>query len=374
MSETYLERARAAARVLTGWFTPDLVNTWVPMQDYWKAPTIAQELVAHMALAASTDYARLVNTVRTAGLGYLDSCVYLDDATVWGRFHITAFDWLTATGGAGAAEYRSNALTVMGGLTSTWDDRCKGGLYWLRPNSWNPDPKNFKAMNSTLGLMEIGLGLHRITGDAEQLEWANRAWTWIQGTGLIDAQGMVWGGLTVECARAEDNPPVVALQGNPLTPLWWLYQQTGDAALLDLAERIVDGTMLAFTWPDTTTLTAGPADGEWASQTAEWRTEHQNQAMFKGVFCGFLGPFAANLATVKGREGAAARYAAFLRANADTLTANFPKGIFGMDWHTPDPGYTGDPDDANNAILQYSGFAAMNAAAAVEHLAPPPES
>ena len=195
MAESYLDRARAAARLLTGWFTTDLVDTWVPNQDYWKAPTIAQELVAHMALAGPTPaYTSLVEYVRESGIDYLASSSYLDDATVWGRFHITAYDWLTATGGQGAESFLDDATTVYGGLTSTWDDQCGGGLYWMRPNPWDPDSNNFKAMNATLGLMEIGLGLHRITGDAGQLEWAQRAWTWIQGTGLIDADGMVWGG------------------------------------------------------------------------------------------------------------------------------------------------------------------------------------
>jgi hypothetical protein len=369
MAQSYLESARAAAGVLAGWFTPDLINYWVPVREYWKAPTIAQELVAHMALAGTPDFASLVETVRQAGTGSLDNCGYLDDATVWGRFHITAYDWLTATHGAGADNYKKNATTVYNGLASTWDDTCGGGLYWKRPDKSYPDPRNFKAVNSTLGLMEIGLGLHRITGDEKQLQCAEKSWKWVQGSGLIDAQGMVWGGFTPQCVRDENNPPVVALQGNPLTPLWWMYQRTGDETLLDLAQRIVDGTLRAFTWPGTQTLTAGPVDAEWASQDSEWRRAHQNDGMFKGVFCGFMGPFTANLATVPGREQVAAGYAAFLRANADTLIANFPGGVYPMDWHTPDPDYKGDPDDDNNVILQYSGFAALDAAAAVQHIA-----
>lgn len=337
----------------------------MPDQDYWKAPTITQELAAHMALAGSSDFRPLVDYVRQAGEGWLATSSYLDDATVWGRSHITTYDWITATGGSGADDYLRDATTVFEGLTPTWDEVCAGGLYWMRPGYGNGSG-NFKAMNATLGLMEIGLGLHRIAGRADGLDWAERAWKWIGGSGLIDAQGMVWGGYSQQCARDDDNRPVVALQGNPLTPLWWMYQATGDAGLLDLAERIVDGTLRAFVWPGATLMTE--FDGPWAAQGAGWRRAHQNDAMFKGVFCGFLGPFTASLATVGGRGAAAARYAAFLRANADALAANFPGGIFPMDWHTPDPGYQGDPDDGNNAVLQYSGFAALNAAAAVQHL------
>ncbi|MET0398836.1 MAG: hypothetical protein ABW277_18740 [Longimicrobiaceae bacterium] len=186
-----LPGARAAARLLTSrWFTPSLVDYWVPDRDYWKAPTITQELAAHMALAGSSDYRPLLDCVRQAGDGYLATSSYLDDATVWGRSHITVHDWITAAGGSGADDYLRDATTVFEGL-----------------------------------------------------------WKWIQGSGLIDAEGLVWGGYTPECARDDENKPVVALQGNPLTPLWWMYQATGDA----------------------------------------WRRSHQNDAMFKGVFCGWVG-------------------------------------------------------------------------------------
>jgi hypothetical protein len=367
MSTSYVERAAEAARVLTSrWFNQQLVDSWVPGEDYWKTPAIAAELVTNMRLSGTAPYGPLVSYVRQRGEPWLATCKYLDDATAWGAFHLTTYDWLPAGGGFRDI-WRANAETAFGGLWSTWDDRCGGGLYWRRPG-YGDDSENIKAMNSTLGLMQMGLGLHRITRGQVFLDAANQAWAWIQGSGLIDADGLVWGGYNPQCQRAQDNPPVVALQGNPLQPLWWLYQLTGDPALLDLAQRIVDATVHTFTWPGTQTLKTGTVDGQWATEDSAWRLHHQNQAMFKGVFCGFMGPFTASLATVPGRQRTAARYAVFVCANADALTANFPGGMFSMDWHTPAPGYTPDADAGTNAILQYSGLAALNAAAAVAHL------
>lgn len=364
MTDSYLDRARAAAELLTTrWFTPALLAQWVPNEDYWKAPTIAQQLVFHMELTGTAELRPMVDRVRQAGVYYLSTCSYLDDATVWGRFQLTACEWITTTGGTGADDYLRDATTVFDGLLPTWDAVCGGGLYWMRPG-YGDDARNFKAMNATLGLMEIGLGLYRITGRADALAAARRAWTWIEGSGLIDGSGLVWGGYTPECERDPANRPVVALQGNPLTPLWWMYEATGDPGLLDLAERIVDATIKDFVWPDSQTL-ATPFDGAWAGQNEDWRLAHQNDATFKGVFCGFLGRFTASLATVPARAATAARYAAFLRANADALTASFPAGVFSMDWHTADPDYAGDTDAGNAAVLQYSGLAALDAAAAV---------
>ncbi len=224
---------------------------------------------------------------------------------------------------------------------------------------------NFKAANSTLGLMEIALGLYAAEDrSAARLAWGRRCWEWLLAKQLVDAQGLVWGGLTQSCTVAPKNIPVVALQGNPLGPLWMLYEATGDDALLDSAQLIFDKTLASFTWPGTEILCT-PQDGEWAGESEEWRQNHLNPAMFKGICAGYAGPFVARLATVKGREATAVRYAQALRANADALLANYPHGVYGMDWHTPSPAYEGDGDATIDACLQFGGLAALDAAAAV---------
>ena len=115
---------------------------------------------------------------------------------------------------------------------------------------------------------------------------------------MIDAAGMVWGGLSSSCSVNPKNLPVVALQGNPLAPLWLMWQATGDAGCLDVAQTIVAATMKNLVWTGTEILQAS-SDADWNSQDQKWQEKHAGETPFKGIFAGFLGNFAASLATVK---------------------------------------------------------------------------
>jgi hypothetical protein len=363
MPNPYLDHATAAADVLTTrWFTVSTPGEWDPMTEYWKVPTICAELATFMSLAGCTDHLDILDAAVQAGTGALTDSVFLDDATTWGHLGVVAYDWLQAIGNSEAGSYLQVAVTVGDDLTTQWDDTCGGGLYWMR------DPTatgNFKASNATLGLMDIALGLHLAQDTSEDwVAWAKKAWAWIEAKGFVDSHGLVWGGLTGQCTIDQGNVPVIALQGNPLTPLWNMYRVTEDASFLDAAERIADGALEKFSWPGTS-IFATPFDGEWAGEDDDWRKSHTNDAMFKGVFSGFFGQLTAALATVPERAEKASHYAAALRANADALVANYPAGVYGMDWHTESPSYSGDPDDTLNACLQFSGLAVLDAAARV---------
>src|SRR5262245_32673165 len=67
----------------------------------------------------------------------------------------------------------------------------------------------------------------------------------------------------------------------------------------------------------------------------------QDPILFKGIYARCLAEFSCNLAGTNdpARVAAAKSYAAFLQKNADAVWANYPGGIYGMDWHTPRPAY-----------------------------------
>jgi predicted alpha-1,6-mannanase (GH76 family) len=367
----YFDYATTAVEILTSkWFTPSTPVQWIP-NDYWRAPTICMELVDYMGFAGTNTYASTIQATQQAGQGWLTNCGYLDDATCWGRLFGMTYQWLM-NGGSGLDPkvYLNDAILVFNNLAGTWNDQCAGGLFWQRPPG---GANNVKATNATLGLMEIGLDLYNATGTQSYLDWAQKAWGWIVARKLIDDQGMVWGGLTPPgaqpaCVIDPHNVPVVALQGNPLGPMWDLYVITRDTSLLDTAETIIEGTFQNMTWPDSAILMT-PVDSEWASQTESWRQSNSGKTPFKGIFSAFCGQFVADLATVSGREAKAAQYAAQLRDNADTLWNNYPTNhIFDMNWDASAPDYQGDSNDQINACLQYSALAIFLAAAKVIHL------
>jgi len=362
VSNRYLDEAKAASDVLTdNWFDESAPARWVP-GDYWKTPTICAELATFMSLSGTTEHLDICNNAIKEGDDYLTSSAYLDDATCWGRLGLIAYRWLGGSRHPDATTYLEVAGRVAQDLVGQWGDACEGGLYWMR----EPDePKNFKAANSTLGFMDIALGLHFAQDTSQDwLKRAQEAWGWILAKKLVGADGLVWGGLTRKCAVDQNNVPVIALQGGPLVPLWNLYRATGDSKLLDAAERIADGALTSFTWPGSSVI-ATPFDGNWAGQNDEWRADHTNDTLFKGVFVAALAPLTAGLAAVPGRREKAARYASVLRANADALARNYPGRIYGMDWHTPSPSYRGGRCPILNACLQFSALAAFNAAAQV---------
>ena len=359
MSQDPMQDATACVQVLTSrWFGPNAPNSWVP-EDYWKTPTICQELVTYMSLAGSQEFLKTCGNAREASAIYLTSSGWLDDATTWGRFFVWAHRWLAPLGSTDAQRYLDLAVEVYQNLYGLWGTKCGGGLHWERYDSSD----NFWASNSTLGLMEIAAGLHAATGEPTQLAWAQKAWTWLQEKRLIDAQGLVWGGLDQQsCQRLEDNIPVIGLQGDAVGSLWELYAGTSDPSLLDAAQHIVSGTLAAFTWPGAQIFNT-PFDGEWPNQSPDWQWQHVNDTLFKGVFAGYLGDFAKNLAGIPGREAVAASYVATLEANADALKANFPGGVYGMDWHTPQPGYQVTGNAMLDACLQFSALSVFDAVA-----------
>jgi predicted alpha-1,6-mannanase (GH76 family) len=364
MANKYLNYAQSAVQTLTSkWFTPNTPSQWVP-QDYWKTPTICQELVFYMQFVNDNAYVSTLENARTRGESWLNTCGYYDDLTCWGRFFMSAYNYLTSGGGSGAdpKNYLNDAIICHQNFAAIGNNVCGGGIWWQRyPPSY---PGNFKASNATLGAMEIALGLYFATKDQQYLDWAKQAWTWLKQSGMIDAQGYVWGGLNEQCKVDCMNRPVVALQGNPLAPLWLMYQATGDTSCLDIAQTIVSITMQKMVWSGTQILEAD-ADAGWNCQNQQWKEQHSGETPFKGIFAGFLGNFAANLVKVDdtSRQQAAKQYAAFLQANADAVWSNFPNGNFGMDWHTPSPNYQPNSDDQINACLEYSALAVFLGAA-----------
>jgi hypothetical protein len=353
--------AKAVATLTSKWFTSHDASAWIP-GDYWKVPTICIELIDAMQVSGEASYVSTLEAAYKKGQNYIGSCSYLDDESVWGRLFVNYCTWLEQVDAQLAADFKSGAGAVHDDLESQgWDDTCDGGCWWARPG-WLDN--NVKASNTTLGYMEISLGLARLGEKGPYVEDATTAWSWLQEKGFIDGQGWVWGSLAADCKIDPSNKPVLALQGNPLLPLWEMYEQTQETSFLDTAQLVVGAAIEHMTWPGTQIMTT-PIDAEWDGEDSQWRQDNLNPALHKGIFAGYLGDFARNLATVDdpARQEAAAGYGAFLRANADAVWTNYPGGAYGMDWHTPHTDYQPDANGQVNACLQFSALAAFLAAA-----------
>lgn len=355
-TDRYLDLAKGAFETLTKrWFSSSQAAAWVP-DDYWKAPTIVCDLIDYAALTGDagkrgSDVRDTVDKTFAAGQGYLSSCSWYDDLAAWGRMFAAAHDWLAVSDPDAARDYGRQAAGVFDQLDASWDTVCGGGIWWMRDAG---DPSNFKASVSTLQYADIGGALGKPVA---------RAWEWELSAGLVDEHHIVWGGLTSSCQRDPGNPPFAADQGHALGALWGLYTTTGDTHWLQTGCDVAAGTIATMSWPGTQVLTTA-FDAQWRNASEEWREKNINATLSKGLFVENLGDFAAGLAALGGEwQAAAAEQGAFLRANADSLAAQYPKGVYDMDWLHGDAAYDGDSDETLSACLQYSALAALVAAA-----------
>jgi predicted alpha-1,6-mannanase (GH76 family) len=342
----YLQYAQSAVDVLTSnWFGPDGPSIWVDQnQDFWRTPNLCTAQTDLMALTGTTTWMETANNAQGVFNEYFQPPwplpAYYDDEGWWGALFTRLYsltsdqNWLTA------------AAAVFQDLQGGWDDVAKGGVWFQRsPKSY---PQNHKVSISNELYLDINMRLWAACTDAQQkasyLETAQTTWTWLQR--LVDENGLVWGQLNEDgtidkvSKGAEPRPYI---QGVVLGGLWELYQATGDASHLDAGQKIADAAIANMVWPDGILQDLCEKQGTCSSSDLD-------PPLFKGIYCRYLGEFATNLVTLSdaSRKQAAARYAAFLRKNADAVWANYPATMFGMDWHAPSP-------NVPSGVLLYDG-------------------
>ncbi|SRX76214.1 glycoside hydrolase family 76 protein [Aequorivita antarctica] len=366
-SSSYTSEAEKALNILTSkWFTSETPLNWVG-PDYWRTPTICLLLIDAMKLFNNSNYVNTLVNSYNAGKMYTTSCGYYDDLSVWGRMYTHGYKLFTALGlDQNATNFLNEAKAVNSQLEQGADSICGGGDWWKRDVG---DPKNFKASNSTIGWAETAIDLYNITKDDKYLNNAKTAMQWVISKDLIASNGAVWGGLGHQsnCSVAQDNPPVIALQGNPLAPLWDLYIATKDSAYLTAAQNCVDWAMQNKTFPNTQ-LFLTKEDNEWNSKPYSWQENNSGPCLFKGIFSRYLAQFTINLFE-SGNSTLVAKskdYATIIKKNADIVLTNYPSYIFGMNWNIFSPNNQPTSNDQLNASLQYSGCSILLAAIKTE--------
>jgi predicted alpha-1,6-mannanase (GH76 family) len=331
--KTYLGYAEATAQVLTTkWFPANGPNNWIyNHNDFWRTPNLMSALTDLMQLTGSRAYLQTAVNAKSVFDAYFyppNSPAYYDDECWWGALFLR----LAALTGDGAWITPADAIFV--DLQGGWDNVAGGGVWWKRwPKSY--DGGNEKGSIENELYMDIAMLLYEAKGPSGQsayLDATNQTWTWMQT--LIDSAGLVWGSLEANGTIKPGNVPRPYNQGVILGPLWVLFQLTGDTTYLDRAEQIVQAAIDKMTWPDGILQ-------EVCEKLGTCGPQELDPPLFKGVFVRYLGEFTQRLATLDDptRQQKAAEYTAFLQANADALWANYPGGIFGMDWHTPQPDY-----------------------------------
>jgi predicted alpha-1,6-mannanase (GH76 family) len=356
--QTYLDYAHAAAKVLTTkWFPVDGPTKWVDASDFWRAPNAMTSLTDLMQLDGTRSYLATADNAKTVFAGNFSppwSPSYYDDECWWGACFLRLGALTGDAGWIGIADQ------IFDDLRQGWDDVAGGGVWWKR------DPKSYSGGNEKGSIenelyMDIAMTLYAAKPPSEQqpyLDAAKQTWHWMQRT-LVQPNGLVWGSLDADGKINPKNAARPYNQGTVLGPLWAMYEAEGDASYLDAAEKIVAAALDTMTWPDGVLR-------EVCEERGDCGQDH-DPPLFKGIFVRYLGEFTRRLATMNdpARRKAAQQYATFLQHNADAVWANFPGGIYGMDWHTPQPEYQPKNDLLYDGPLQSSALDLFVAAALV---------
>jgi predicted alpha-1,6-mannanase (GH76 family) len=252
---------------------------------------------------------------------------YYDDEGWWANAWVRAYD-LT-----GDSTYLATAESIFQDMTTGWDSTCGGGLWWSKARTY----KN--AIPNELFLL-LAARLHNRTprdgGQDPYLTWAQREWAWFNGSGMINAKGLVNDGLTSACQN-NGGQTWTYNQGVILGGLAELFRATGDASLLVTAERIANAATSSLV-------------------TADGILQEPCAATCSGDSVQFKGPFTRYLAQLLDLDGKPA-YREFLVRNARSIWSHdrSPSDDFGLLWS--------GPFDSADFVRQNSAMVTPNALA-----------
>ncbi|QSR20277.1 glycosyl hydrolase [Novosphingobium sp. KA1] len=334
------ERAGAAAAYLDAqWGRPGGWNA----SENWQRFVIVDALLDYQQRTGERQWSpRIAAAVRNR------EGLYLNDDALWAVI-ASVHAWQVDRDPA-LLDY---AGTTFGTLVTTyWDDRCGGGIWW--------DPKrSYKNAITNELLFYAATQLYLATGQAGYRDWALRSWQWFRASSMIGADGLVNDGLDGLCrnngqARFTYNQGVLIGALNDLTAITGDPQYRGVAVATALAATRRLSTPAGILREPVGSL---GADG----------------LMFKGVFAYHLG----HLLDAMPDSAERRELARWTAANAEAvwrLSAAGTRGIaadWSLDAATWDAARDGQTATAA-AAAQVSGLAMLLAAMAAG--GPPPRA
>jgi predicted alpha-1,6-mannanase (GH76 family) len=238
---TAVARARVAADVLMASYDPN--KAWFP-SSWWNSAVALQTIGDYMQRTGDRRYlAQLDNTfekdkgVFPGGvlsgdplLGNFTSRA-IDDSEWWGLAWVQAYD-LTRN-----PKYLDMAVTIANYVDGYWDTSTCGGGVW-----WNAERTYKNAVTNGLWIRLTAELHNRIPGDTVWLSRARTAWAWFQGSGMINANGLVNDGLTDACTNNGQNVWSYN-QGLAIGAGLELWRATKDSSILASVQRLADAAI-----------------------------------------------------------------------------------------------------------------------------------
>ncbi len=188
----------------------------------------------------------------------------IDDTEWWGLTWVQAYD-LTRN-----PKYLDMAVTIANYVDGYWDTTTCGGGVW-----WNAERTYKNAVTNGLWIRLTAELHNRIPGDQRWLARSRAAWAWFQGSGMINANGLVNDGLTDACTNNGQNVWTYN-QGLAIGGGLELWRATRDPQILASVRRLADAAIGANALVTNGMLTE--------TCDAVDQTCDDNAKQFKGIF------------------------------------------------------------------------------------------
>lgn len=311
-------RARTAAAYLDQeWGEP---GDWRGIEA-WQRFVVADALIDYQRRTGDGRWGKRVGTVVRNRKG-----LYLNDDDLWAVI-ANVHAWQVERDPA-LLDYATSTYRRI--VSTYWDDKCGGGLWW--------DPaRTYKNAITNELLIYASTQLYLATGEEGYRAWALRGWSWFEQSSMIGPDGLVNDGLDAAC-RNNGQPYFTYNQGVLLGGLSDLTRITGNPVYRAAAVRMA----LAVSHR----LSGG------TGVLREPVPIGSDGLMFKGIFAFHLGHLLEDMPAGPERE----ELLAWTRLNAQAVWQASASGTrpIGGDWSIP--------DSSSGPAAQASGSAMMLAA------------
>lgn len=255
---------------------------------WWEAGGAWGSLIEYTALMENDTYVPLIKQALTYQTGDDDNYIPLnqsttegnDDQGFWGLAVMSAAERNFSNPDDPKKAWLTLAQAVFNTMAARWDTgECGGGLRW-QIFQWNSG-YDYKNSVSNGCLFNIGARLARYTRNDSYVEWCERVFDWMYGSGFL-TEGEWW--FVYDGAKVDNNCSNITKlqwtynQGLMMSGSAYLYNYTEDTKWLERTEHFLEAAQVFF-----------KEDVMYEAACQPSNSCNQDQRSFKAYFSRFLG-------------------------------------------------------------------------------------
>ncbi|PVH95978.1 glycoside hydrolase family 76 protein [Periconia macrospinosa] len=287
---------------------------------WWESGSAVDALLNYgIATGDKTYEALAANTILNQATGSNDfmtaDATGNDDQAWWAMAALTAAE-ANVPEAPGAVTWLTLAQNVFNEQKARYDSStCGGGLKWKINVGNGKDGWHYKSTITNGLFFQLAARLAKLTGDADTLAWAEKAYDWVESVQLIDGDFNVYDGVedTENCAVV-NNPQWSYNTGVFINGAAVMAAHTGDSKWTDRTKGLIAAAERNFVRDGALFETRCEGDG----------TCNLDQVSFKGTLARWMGSAAGVLPDVRDDV------AALMNENAALVQGSWNAGVGAM--------------------------------------------